>query len=200
MDEFWVGVVRIACVQPLPSLSLWSGCIQGYRAFLPCRREQTLFCEWWVATGYNIFVLKKLLHFFKRRLCLLRFFMHTKRHLKLVELFFCRCQVKGSKGIRLFQCFLAFLSLGLICIRKRIVETLNISALRYFRGTIGTRFSFDFLVKVRGFPGHPFGRVANMYITWWRHKRYKWHGYGLYKSKFRGTASQNTATFHRYRR
>lgn len=59
-----------------------------------------------------------------------------------------------------FQFFLAFLFLGLICIRKRIVETLNISALRYFRGTIGTRFSFDFLVKVRGFPGHPFGRVA----------------------------------------
>lgn len=73
--------------------------------------------------------------------------MHSKRHLKLVELFFCRCQVKGSKGIRLFQFFPAFVFLGLICIRKRIVETLNISALRYFRGTIGTRFSFDFLVK-----------------------------------------------------
>ena len=106
MDEFWVGVVRIACVQPLRSLSLWSGCIHGYRAFLPCRRAQTLFRVWWVATGDKIFVLKKFLHFFKRQLCLLRFFMHTKRHLKLVELFFCRCQVKGSKGIRLFNFFL----------------------------------------------------------------------------------------------
>ena len=78
VDEFWVGVIRIACVQPLRSLSLWSGCIQGYRAFLPCRRAQTLFCVWWVDTGDKIFVLKKFLHFFKRQLCLLRFFVKSK--------------------------------------------------------------------------------------------------------------------------
>ena len=95
VDEFWVGVIRIACVQPLRSLSLWSGGVQGYRAFVPCRRAQTLFCVWWVATGDKIFVLKK--------------FLHTKRHFKLVELFFCRCQVKASKGMNppfsIFSCF-----------------------------------------------------------------------------------------------
>ena len=45
------------------------------------------------------------------------------------------------------------------------METLNISAPRCFRGTIGTRFSFDFLVKVRGFSGHPFGRVREQSCT-----------------------------------